>query len=119
MRSIVMVVAASALVGVGFLLGRLPAESKVSPEVRVAPQPGPVSILDMVDGSPASPPSITEQAEEAMRRNEGGLVARNLRTLSEKPGAHPSLRGLADKAQAAGAEEPKVVASPAASANAH
>ncbi len=108
MRSIVMALAASALIGVGFLLGRLPVEPKVSPEVRVASQPGAVSILDLVDDSPASPPSIAEQAEEALRRNEGGLAARNLRTLSEKPGAHPSVRALADEAKAAGRVKPQL-----------
>jgi|GEM_PF-4015934 len=101
MRTIVMALAASALVGLGFLLGRLPVEPKMSPEVRLASQPDAVSILDLVDDSPASPPSITGQAEEAQRRNEGGLAARNLRALAEKPGAHPSPKTLAGRAQAA------------------
>lgn len=74
----------------------------------MASQPGAVSILDLVDDSPASPPSIAEQAEEALRRNEGGLAARNLRTLSEKPGAHPSVRALADEAKAAGTVKPQL-----------
>lgn len=72
----------------------------------MAPQPGAVSVLDLVEDCPASPPSITEEAEIAMRRNEFGFAAGNLRTLSERPGAHPSLRASADRARAAGVEMP-------------
>lgn len=71
----------------------------------MAPQPGAVSVLDLVDDWPASPPSITEEAEIAMRRSEVGFATRNLRTPSEKPGAHPSLRAFADRGRAAGVEK--------------
>ncbi len=37
-----------------------------------------ISILDLVDDTPEVAPGITAQANEAQRRNEGGLAARNI-----------------------------------------
>lgn len=107
MRAVLGVIAAAVLVGVGFLLGRLPITPKQSPVAQVTTQPGAISLLDLASDPQENRPSISEQAAEALRRNEGGLSARNLRTLSEQPGAHPSLRDLANRAYKAGIARPQ------------
>lgn len=97
MRSIVMASAAAALVVVGFLLGRLPIEPKVALDDSPASQPGAVGIPDLVEYSPTSPPSITEQADEAMWRMKGGSRRAISATCWKSRERTPAFGGLLTK----------------------
>jgi hypothetical protein len=108
------VLAAVALVLIGFALGRASAGWQGIDAVDrdsgagswpAAVQAGassssPVSFLDVLDDDDdGRAPSITAQVAEARRRNEGGAEARILRDAASRPGASPALLRRAAEAE--------------------
>lgn len=102
---------ALALVLAGFMLGRVSTGWSAqavgnalggSPTVSASASTAGVSILDLAEPGAGRPRSVAEQAAEALRRNEGGLDARQLRERASKPGASPALVKRADEAERAG-----------------
>lgn len=106
------VIAAAVLVLIGFALGRasagwrgidsagLDSDARRWPAAAQADasSPSAVSFLDLVEDE-GHTPSITAQAEEALRRDEGGAEARILRDAASQPGASPALLRRAEEAE--------------------